>query len=166
MEASAHDGSSVKASDSITNGSNDKASHWNKVLPTVLIPLVVPIPRSLTWCRLTENYWADEDPVLRYVPYFGDDDLTGFDTSYYEYVPGELEGEIGGEVLETAITVLTDLFSTAGGALDAEGAEKEEKIPSDDDIEPLPTALESCLMVAFGLSVTQVRQVNVVIQKR
>jgi hypothetical protein len=144
----------------ISKNSTEKLSHWNKVLSTVLIPLVVPIPRSLTWCRLTENYWADEDPVLRYVPYFGDDDLTGFDTSYYEYVPGELEGEIGGEVLETTITVLTDLFSKPDPAAEVD---KGDRVASDDDVEPLPTALESCLMVAFGLSVTQVRQVVTII---
>ena len=144
-----------------------KAAQWSRILPTVLIPIVVPIPRYLAWCRLTQNYWADEDPVLRYIPYFGDDDITGFDTSYYDYVPGELEGELGGEVLETAITVLTDLCTE-------KPSEQQQDVPScmqeeggrggfteeEEDIEPLPTNVEMCFMSAFGLSVAQVRQVS------
>jgi hypothetical protein len=63
------------------------------------------------------NFRADDEPVLRYVPYFGDDDTTGLsaqcfcstgsenclspagvDVSAYDLVPGEMEEEIKSEV--------------------------------------------------------------------
>ena len=47
----------------------------------------VPIPQSVAWNGLRSNYHADDDPVLRYVPYFGDDDARGIDVSAYEAVP-------------------------------------------------------------------------------
>jgi hypothetical protein len=36
--------------------------------------------------------------VLRYVPYFGDEDTTGVDVSAYDLVPGEIEQELKSEV--------------------------------------------------------------------
>mgnify|MGYP003316411318 CR=1 FL=1 len=47
----------------------------------------VPIPQSVAWNGLRSNYHAADDPVLRYVPYFGDDDARGIDVSAYEAVP-------------------------------------------------------------------------------
>ena len=38
---------------------------------------------------VTSNFRAEDEPVLRYVPYFGEDDETSIDISYYEAVPGE-----------------------------------------------------------------------------
>ena len=37
----------------------------------------VPLPKALAWTGLRTNRYARDDPVLRYVPYFGDDDTTG-----------------------------------------------------------------------------------------
>lgn len=67
---------------------NENANH---VLPTVFIPLMCPTPKSLAWTNIAYNVRCDDEPVLRYVPYFGDDDVTGVDVSAYDLVPGELE---------------------------------------------------------------------------
>ena len=44
--------------------------------------------------------------VHRYVPYFGDDDKTGVDVSFFEVLPGEKEREIVGEVDEACVQVI------------------------------------------------------------
>lgn len=49
----------------------------------------VPLPKSVAWTTIARNYHVDDEPVLRYVPYFGDDDVTGVDVSAYEGLPAE-----------------------------------------------------------------------------
>lgn len=44
----------------------------------------VPLPRHLAWTGLRSNRYAKDDPVLRFVPYFGDDDATGIDVAAYD----------------------------------------------------------------------------------
>jgi hypothetical protein len=44
----------------------------------------VPLPKALAWTGLRTNRYARDDPVLRYVPYFGDDDTTGVDVAAYD----------------------------------------------------------------------------------
>ncbi|KAJ8598335.1 hypothetical protein CTAYLR_002966 [Chrysophaeum taylorii] len=51
------------------------------------LPARVPQPRSVAWNALRKNFHVDDDPVLRYVPYFGDDDKTGVDISAYDAAP-------------------------------------------------------------------------------
>ena len=41
----------------------------------------VPLPKALAWTGLRTNRYARDDPVLRYVPYFGEDDTTGLDVA-------------------------------------------------------------------------------------
>lgn len=151
-ENQADDGNDVQL------GSEKESSKLNS-LPIAFIPTIVPLPKSLTWIKLRDNYRVDDQTVLRYIPYFGDDDTTGLDLSAYELVPWELEGDIGGEVIETTISTIMNryqhLFESEEDVLlvkeikskDAGG--KEEEIPS---------SLESLLMKLFSLSVTQLRQ--------
>jgi len=75
------------------------------------LPLVIPLPKAVTWISLKRNVHADDDPVLRYVPYFGDDDKTGVDVTAFEHVPQALPPPISinhkekklREVIEIAI---------------------------------------------------------------
>lgn len=48
--------------------------------------------------------------VVRYVPYFGDDDRTGVDVSFYDMVPGEMELETDSEQKLRNDTVIQVIF--------------------------------------------------------
>jgi hypothetical protein len=50
------------------------------------------INKAFLSCRY--NIRSEDEPVLRYVPYFGDDDTTGIDVSAYDKLPGDIEPEI------------------------------------------------------------------------
>ena len=50
--------------------------------------------------------------MLRYVPYFGDEDTTGVDVSAYDLVPGEIEQELKSEV-RSHLLQLMDLCKAA-----------------------------------------------------
>ena len=82
----------------------------------------MPIPKSLAWSKLRLTFFfhlthymivckdiscpvcphslyrynirSEDEPILRYVPYFGDDDTTGIDVSAYDKLPGDIEPEI------------------------------------------------------------------------
>lgn len=90
---SAHHPTSSSNSNNSNNTKNRKVQNENSihVLPTIFIPLMCPTPKSLTWTNIAYNVRCEDEPVLRYVPYFGDDDVTGVDVSAYDLVPGELE---------------------------------------------------------------------------
>eukprot|EP01035_Chromulina_nebulosa_P020507 gene20507-26601_t len=70
----------------------------NQPIYIAYLPIVLPIPRSQAWNNIKYNQRSDDEPVLRYVPYFGDDDITGVDVSAYDQVPGEIELEISSEL--------------------------------------------------------------------
>lgn len=135
--------SSFLSYDDISNVSNSltaKISHRSQV-QTCFIPLAFPIPRSQTWIAINENIRSEDEPVLRYVPYFGDDDVTGVDVSAYEQVPGEIEHEICSEPDEVLILYFLHRHSLS-------------KI-SDDDLSTLPsvrpevlTSLERILRIS------------------
>ena len=40
-------------------------------VPTLFMPLLAPLPRSVTWTHISYNVRCDDEPVLRYNPYFG-----------------------------------------------------------------------------------------------
>ena len=40
---------------------------------------------------VNRNVRVDDDPVMRYVPYFGDDDVTSVDVSAYDVLDGACE---------------------------------------------------------------------------
>lgn len=69
------------------------------------IPVGPRLPRAATWVHLLSNFRAEDDTVLRYVPYFGDDDTTGVDVSFFEVVPGEQQQEVNDPVHVRAMQV-------------------------------------------------------------
>jgi hypothetical protein len=90
----------------------------NMVQPSV-VPTLMPLPRSTAWCNIRHNFRADDDPVLRYVPYFGDDDTTGVDVSAYDLVPGEFEKEIHSEIDEEVVRQITASYGEKEEVLNA-----------------------------------------------
>ena len=78
--------------------------------PVLRIPVFLPSPRALTWVKLTHNFWAEDQSVLKYMPYFGDDDTTGFDMADFQQRPWEVEPALDGEVLEVAAFLLVDKY--------------------------------------------------------
>jgi hypothetical protein len=92
------------------------------------------LPRGVAGICLTGNYGKEDDVVLRYVPYFGEDDVTGFDVSAYDLVPGEQLRKVTSEVDEALLYLLVTRFfdpptgDDAGDpASDQEDEEDEEK---------------------------------------
>lgn len=73
------------------------------------IPVGPRLPRAATWVHLLSNFRAEDDTVLRYVPYFGDDDTTGVDVSFFEVVPGEQQQEVNDPVHVRAMQVRCSL---------------------------------------------------------
>jgi hypothetical protein len=131
-------------------------------LPIAYIPSIVPLPKSLTWIKLRDNYRVDDQTVLRYIPYFGDDDTIGFDMSAYEFVPWELEGDIGGEVIERTVSTIMGKYqhvfeNEENGDEQRKEIEKNTEGNGEND-KTHPSPLESALMKLFSLSVTQLRQ--------
>jgi hypothetical protein len=78
---------------------------------------------------------SEDEPVLRYVPYFGDDDTTGVDVSAYDMVPGELAADVSGEAEE--VTIWHMIQKHCGGSLGTAaitaGTEGDDDDDDDDD---------------------------------
>lgn len=70
------------------------------------IRAVARLPRSVTYIHLNHNITTDDDTVLRALPYFGDDDATGFDATHFDVLPGELEPEVLGEAEELTVAYM------------------------------------------------------------
>lgn len=82
------EGSRTAAEDA-TNVSDDSADRaWVHALFT---PLVLPLPRSMTWVPIRENVRSEDEPILKYFPYFGDEDQTGIDLSGFDEDTAEPE---------------------------------------------------------------------------
>ena len=84
-------------------------------LQAPVLPPVSYVPSASAWICLTKNIRAEDEPVLRYVPYFGEnaDDNT-LDVSYFEVLPMELNGqERISEVDETIALVCSTRWSNA-----------------------------------------------------
>ena len=50
---------------------NSTTSTTTQTVPTLFMPLLAPLPRSVTWTHIPYNVRCDDEPVLRYNPYFG-----------------------------------------------------------------------------------------------
>ncbi|KAL3672394.1 hypothetical protein V7S43_003079 [Phytophthora oleae] len=50
----------------------------------VILPKVPPIPTATMWTALTKNYEVEDEPTLRYLPYFGDDDEEDVVSEFYQ----------------------------------------------------------------------------------
>lgn len=60
--------------------------HYTRTQRSIVQPItaVVALPKSTTWIQLRRNVAVEDDTVLRYVPYFGDDDSTGVEVTMQE----------------------------------------------------------------------------------
>lgn len=67
--------------------------------------MMLPLPKSMAWYKIKDNVRCEDDTVLRYVPWFGDDD-NDVDVSAYDHLPDQLSGEISSEAEEVLITYL------------------------------------------------------------
>ena len=67
-------------------GSGDKPSYSHDAIRNPVFP---PNPHSSCYIGISDNYYKDDESVLRYVPWFGDNDEEGVDLSAYDVVPGE-----------------------------------------------------------------------------
>ena len=85
-------------------GSGYKYSYYHTAIPT---PITAPNPLSSPYIGLTDNYHKDDESVLRYVPYFGDNDEEGIDVSSYDIIPGEEGKQIVHEVDDYMATLIT-----------------------------------------------------------
>ncbi|KUF93332.1 hypothetical protein AM588_10007605 [Phytophthora nicotianae] len=50
----------------------------------VILPKVPPIPTATMWTALTKNYEVEDEPTLKYLPYFGDDDEEDVVSEFYQ----------------------------------------------------------------------------------
>eukprot|EP00635_Sarcinochrysidales_sp_CCMP3193_P000825 CAMPEP_0118896222 /NCGR_PEP_ID=MMETSP1166-20130328/4194_1 /TAXON_ID=1104430 /ORGANISM="Chrysoreinhardia sp, Strain CCMP3193" /LENGTH=536 /DNA_ID=CAMNT_0006835275 /DNA_START=72 /DNA_END=1682 /DNA_ORIENTATION=- len=75
------------------------------------VPRAIPLPKAVSWIGISRNVHADDQPVLKYVPYFGDDDVTGLDVSAFDDAVPTVEAE--DEVLLVARERLLRTFTAA-----------------------------------------------------
>jgi hypothetical protein len=71
-----------------------------KIRPCVL-PLICPLPKTTSWVGLRFNHFSEDDAVLRFVPYFGEDDQVGVDLSAYSKIHrGRVHQSLDNETVE------------------------------------------------------------------
>ncbi|KAG6958780.1 hypothetical protein JG687_00009183 [Phytophthora cactorum] len=50
----------------------------------VILPKIPPIPTATMWTALTKNYEVEDEPTLKFLPYFGDDDEEDVVSEFYQ----------------------------------------------------------------------------------
>ncbi|CAI5745796.1 unnamed protein product [Peronospora destructor] len=50
----------------------------------VILPKVPPLPTATMWTALTKNYEVEDEPTLKHLPYFGDDDEEDVVSEFYQ----------------------------------------------------------------------------------
>ncbi|KAE9027941.1 hypothetical protein PR003_g2944 [Phytophthora rubi] len=50
----------------------------------VILPKVPPIPTATMWTALSKNYEVEDEPQLKFLPYFGDDDEEDVVSEFYQ----------------------------------------------------------------------------------
>lgn len=116
------DSISLLATDSV-RGDVSTSTNGVQDVKTCFLPLLLPNPRSQSWNNIPSNIRTEDEPVLRHVPYFGDDDVTGVDVSAYDQVPGELEHELSAEPDEIAILYMVDRHNIASESHDSSNSD-------------------------------------------
>ena len=82
----------------------------------MVIPSIERLPRSISWIRYSRCIEGADQKVLRFLPYFGDDEgwnderLETAVGEHFEKVVGEIELEINKEAIETAIVWAVDRY--------------------------------------------------------
>ncbi|RLN91602.1 hypothetical protein BBJ28_00022798 [Nothophytophthora sp. Chile5] len=51
---------------------------------SVLLPRVPPLPTATMWTALSKNYEVEDEPQLKFLPYFGDDDDDDVISEFYQ----------------------------------------------------------------------------------
>eukprot|EP01041_Mallomonas_annulata_P009669 gene9669-20109_t len=99
-----------KSSSSLSFSSNGVVASMRRMggrsdmtVPTLFIPPILPLPRSVTWFPISKNVRAEDDTILRVFPYFGELDESDLQDiiSCFDATPGKLDPELRGEVEET-----------------------------------------------------------------
>lgn len=82
-------------------------------MPAYIIPVIKPLADSITWLYSKYSRRVEDQPLLKYQPYFGDNDISGVDISAYDTANNQFTREITSEVLELCIVLLLDKYSTS-----------------------------------------------------
>jgi len=88
-----------------TNNDNNNDDKQECIVPKVLIPGVLPLPKSIANIITNRNFRTEDDPTMRFIPYFGETDTSGIEVGgeLYKYVPGGNDFEVSGEAEELTI---------------------------------------------------------------
>ena len=85
-------------------GSSYKDTYYHDAIPYPILP---PNPLSSSYITLKDNFYKEDENVLRFIPYFSDNDLDEVvDVNAYDVVPGEGLKPIEHEV-DDYLSVLT-----------------------------------------------------------
>ena len=90
-------------------------------IKNLLIPCTLPLPNCMAWNKIVRNKRTDDDPVLRYIPYFGEWDTTGMDVSAWDLLPGQCEPEVSREIDELLIVYMVQ---KSGGVIEKDYSSK------------------------------------------
>lgn len=49
-----------------------------------MLPKIPPLPTATMWTALTKNFEVEDEPTLKFLPYFGDDDEEDVVSEFYQ----------------------------------------------------------------------------------
>lgn len=78
---------------------------------TLILPVVIPVPKYLSWVAIRANSRAEDNVTMRAFPYFGEEDDYHMDVCLFDEHPGDLEPELKGEVEETTFMHLLTKYA-------------------------------------------------------
>ena len=90
-------------------------------IKNLYVPCALPLPSCMTWHKISANKRTEDNPILRYVPYFGEWDTTGIDVSAWDILPGQCEAEISNEIDELLIVYMIHM---SGGVVEKDYSSK------------------------------------------
>ena len=109
---------SMSSSSSLSEASSDPNNASSSSLPSppieiypCVLPLFLPIPRYTSWVASCNNIRCEDDTVMRYVPYFNDEDVTLIDTELYDRIVTEGEPEIFCEAREATVLYMVQKYA-------------------------------------------------------
>ena len=109
---------SMSSSSSLSEASSDPNNASSSYSPSppveiypCVLPLFLPIPRYTSWVASRNNIRCEDDTVMRYVPYFNDEDVTLIDTELYDRIVTEGESEIFCEAREATVLYMVQKYA-------------------------------------------------------
>lgn len=108
---------SCSVASSLQEGKVTESGSSTTEVPLLRLPACLLLPKTVTWIPLPPHklWWAEDQDTLSYLPYFGDDDTTGFDMSDFQQRPGEAAAEVGGELAEALVLTMLDRWEQDPG---------------------------------------------------